>query len=70
VQWGLTYVAGAWLLLQVVGFAADTFDWPRQIQQFASIGLALRPAYWTGPSRIGTAGRSNRGARLTCHSRG
>ena len=41
VQWGLGYAAGAWALLQVVGFAADTFDWPRQIQQFASIGLAV-----------------------------
>jgi TolB-like protein/Flp pilus assembly protein TadD len=40
VQWSLAYVAGAWLLLQVIGFAADTIDWPRQIQQFASIGLA------------------------------
>jgi len=41
VQWGLAYAAGAWVLLQVVGFAADTFDWPRQIQQFASIGLVV-----------------------------
>jgi TolB-like protein/Flp pilus assembly protein TadD len=41
VQWGLAYAAGAWALLQVVGFSADTFDWPRQIQQFASIGLAV-----------------------------
>jgi TolB-like protein/lipoprotein NlpI len=41
VQWGLAYSAGAWALLQVVGFAADTFDWPRLIQQFASIGLAV-----------------------------
>jgi len=41
VQWGIAYAAGAWALLQVVGFAADTFDWPRQIQQFASIGLAV-----------------------------
>ncbi len=39
VQWGLAYAAGAWALLQVVGFATDTFDWPRLIQQFASIGL-------------------------------
>jgi len=39
VQWGLAYAAGAWALLQVIGFAADTFDWPRLIQQFASIGL-------------------------------
>jgi len=41
VQWGIAYAAGAWAVLQVVGFAADTFDWPRQIQQFASIGLAV-----------------------------
>jgi len=41
VQWGLAYAAGAWALLQVVGFATDTFDWPRLIQQFASIGLVV-----------------------------
>ena len=41
VQWGLAYAGGAWLLLQVIGFAAGTFDWPRQIQQFASIGLLI-----------------------------
>ena len=41
VQWGLAYAAGAWALLQAVGFAADTFDWPLVIQQFASIGLAV-----------------------------
>jgi TolB-like protein/Flp pilus assembly protein TadD len=39
VQWGLAYAAGAWALLQVVGFATDTFEWPRLIQQLASIGL-------------------------------
>ena len=41
VQWGIAYAAGAWALLQVIGFVADTFDWPRQIQQFASIGLLI-----------------------------
>jgi TolB-like protein/Tfp pilus assembly protein PilF len=41
VQWSLAYAAGAWALLQVVGFAVDTFDWPRVIQQFSSIGLVV-----------------------------
>ena len=34
-------MACAWALLQLIGFVADTFDWPCQIQQFASIGLAV-----------------------------
>jgi serine/threonine-protein kinase len=28
VQWGLFYLAGAWVLLQFADFLADTFDWP------------------------------------------
>ena len=41
VQWGLTYAAGAWVLLQVVGYLADAFHWPDLVKQFASIGLAV-----------------------------
>jgi TolB-like protein len=41
VQWGLAYAAGAWALLQGLEYVTTTFDWPRQIQQFASIGLLI-----------------------------
>jgi TolB-like protein len=38
VQWGIAYVAGAWGLLQGIGFAADAFAWPSAIKQ---VGLLL-----------------------------
>ena len=41
VQWGLAYAAGSWALLQGLEYVTGTFDWPRQIQQFASIGLLI-----------------------------
>jgi hypothetical protein len=41
VQWGLAYIAGAWALLQVVGFAADAFAWSPFIKQLAMLGLVL-----------------------------
>ena len=41
VQWGLAYVAGAWALLQVLGFAADAFGWPAIVKQLTMLGLAL-----------------------------
>jgi TolB-like protein/Tfp pilus assembly protein PilF len=41
VQWGLAYAAGAWALLQVVGFAADAFAWPAIIKQLALLGLTV-----------------------------
>jgi len=40
VQWGLAYAAGAWALLQVFGFAADSFGWPAITKQLAMLGLA------------------------------
>ncbi len=39
VQWGLGYGAGAWGLLQVIGFFADTFHWPELAKQLAAIAL-------------------------------
>ena len=39
VQWGLAYAAGAWVLLQGLEYVSDTFDWPRQIQQLATLAL-------------------------------
>jgi TolB-like protein/cytochrome c-type biogenesis protein CcmH/NrfG len=41
VQWGLAYAAGAWALLQVIGFAADAFHWPDLIKQFSMLALAI-----------------------------
>ena len=36
VQWGVAYAAGAWALLQVLGFAADAFAWPFETTTFAT----------------------------------
>jgi TolB-like protein/Flp pilus assembly protein TadD len=41
VQWGLAYAAGAWALLQVVGFAADAFHWPDVAKQLSMLTLAI-----------------------------
>ena len=41
VQWGLAYAAGAWVLLQVLEYFSGTFDWPRQIQQLATVALMI-----------------------------
>ena len=39
VQWGTVYAAGAWGFLQGLEYVSDTFDWPRQIQQLATLAL-------------------------------
>ena len=41
VQWSLAYSAGAWALLQVLGFAADSFGWPALIKQLAMLAMAV-----------------------------
>ena len=41
VQWSIAYAAGAWGLLQGVGFAADAFHWPDAIKQVALLVLLL-----------------------------
>ena len=41
VQWGFAYAAGAWVLLQVIEYFSGTFDWPRQIQQYATVALIV-----------------------------
>ncbi len=41
VQWGLAYAAGAWALLQVIGFAADAFHWPDATKQLSMLTLAI-----------------------------
>jgi TolB-like protein/Tfp pilus assembly protein PilF len=39
VQWGIAYVAGAWALLQGIGFASDAFHWPDATKQLALLAL-------------------------------
>lgn len=41
VQWGLAYAAGAWGLLQGLEYVSDTFGWPRQLQQVATLALLV-----------------------------
>jgi len=41
VQWGIVYAAGAWGLLQGIGFAADAFHWPDAIKQVALLLLLI-----------------------------
>jgi len=41
VQWALAYAAGAWVLLQVLGFVSDSFAWPATVKQLATIFLAI-----------------------------
>ena len=35
VQWALAYLAGAWVLLQVLGLAVDSYGWSRAVMQSA-----------------------------------
>ena len=41
VQWSIAYAAGAWGLLQVLQFLADTYDWPSQVLRLVTLALAL-----------------------------
>jgi hypothetical protein len=41
VQWGIAYLAGAWALLQGIGFAADACRW--RIRSQAATGISNRP---------------------------
>jgi len=38
---GIAYSAGAWALLQVIGFLADAFHWPDATKQVGAIVLAI-----------------------------
>lgn len=40
-QWGLAYLAGAWLLLQILSLLADPFAWPDGVLRAATILLAI-----------------------------
>ena len=41
VQWGLAYAAGAWGFLQGLDYVSNVFDWARQVQQVATLGLVI-----------------------------
>jgi TolB-like protein/tetratricopeptide (TPR) repeat protein len=41
VQWGIAYAAGAWGLLQGLAYMRDTFGWPQQLQQAATVALLI-----------------------------
>ena len=41
VQWGVAYSAGAWVLLQGIGFTADAFAWPSAIKRVALLLLLI-----------------------------
>ncbi len=41
VHWGLLYLAGAWGFLQGFEYLSDTYDWPRQVQQLATLALII-----------------------------
>ena len=40
-QWGILYVAGAWGFLQGFEFLSDTYGWPLQLQQLATLALLI-----------------------------
>jgi TolB-like protein len=41
VQWGVLYVAGAWSFLQGFEFLSDTYGWPPQPRQLATLALLI-----------------------------
>ena len=41
VKWGIAYAAGAWGLLQVLQFLADTYDWPAQVLRLVTLAFAI-----------------------------
>ncbi len=41
VQWGIGYLAAAWVAVQVLGFMAGIFDWPLWLVRAATVALAF-----------------------------
>src|SRR5262245_22360732 len=41
VQWSVAYAAGAWGLMQGIAYMRDTFGWPHQLQQAATVLLLI-----------------------------
>ncbi|HEV2608129.1 MAG TPA: hypothetical protein VGT79_09115 [Xanthomonadaceae bacterium] len=40
-QWALAYLTGGWVVLQVLGLAAESYDWPRIVMQMSFGVIAL-----------------------------
>jgi TolB-like protein/Tfp pilus assembly protein PilF len=40
-QWALAYLTGAWVVLQVLGLAVESYDWPRIVMQMSFGVIAL-----------------------------
>ena len=40
-QWGLAYLAGAWVLLQVVGLIGQQFDWPQGLLRGITVAAGV-----------------------------
>ena len=60
VQWGLAYAAGAWGFLQGLDYVSNVFDWARQVQQVATLGLVIGlpiAAAMSYTSKLSRAGR-------------
>jgi TolB-like protein/Flp pilus assembly protein TadD len=53
-QWGIAYAAGAWVLLQVLEYVQESFDWPGELRQIGilvlltGLPLALLVAWFHG----------------------
>ncbi|MEX2283575.1 MAG: hypothetical protein WEE89_13910 [Gemmatimonadota bacterium] len=41
IQWGIGYLAGAWVLLQVVDVIGDQFNWPVTLFRAVAVVLAV-----------------------------
>lgn len=41
IQWAIAYVAGAWLILEVLGFVAENFGWPAGVVRGATVLLGF-----------------------------
>ena len=41
VQWTLGYAAGAWALLQAIGFMVESYDWPHTVSRIAIVVVAI-----------------------------
>ena len=40
-QWTLCYAAGAWALLQAIGFMVESYDWPHTVSRIAIVVVAV-----------------------------
>jgi hypothetical protein len=41
VQWGLAYLAGAWVMLEVLSQVGEHFAWPNVVLRLLTVALAL-----------------------------